>query len=66
MKYKPTVTYEYDKSVSKEEAERRLEKAYDILFKGTIRMMEKSSKPEYILFLKRYPWWRGKGREGPF
>lgn len=56
MKYEPIVTYKYDDSVPKEEAERRVAQAYDILFRETIRMMEKSSKPEHIAFLKKFPY----------
>lgn len=56
MKYEPTVTYKYDDSVPKEEAERRVSAAYDILFKETVKMMEKSSNPAYIAFLKKFPW----------
>jgi hypothetical protein len=56
MKYEPTVTYEYDDSIPKEEAEWKVAQAYDILFKETIKMMEKSSKPEHIAFLKKFPY----------
>jgi|GEM_PF-3580221 len=54
MKGKPRVRYKYDESIPKEEAERRLEKAYDILFEETIKMMEKSSDPADIAFLKSF------------
>ena len=52
MKGKPKIKYKYDNSISKEEAERRLEKAYDILFDEVIKTMEKSSDPNDIAFLK--------------
>ena len=55
MKYKQKIKYKYDNSISKEEAERRLEKAYDFLFEETIKMMEKSSDPHDIAFLKKFP-----------
>jgi hypothetical protein len=56
MKYEPTVTYKCDDSVPKEEAERRVAEAYDILFRETVKMMEKSSNPEDIAFLEKFPW----------
>lgn len=55
MKGKPKIKYKYDDSIPKEEVERRLEKAYDILFEETIKMMEKSSDPDDIAFLKKFP-----------
>ena len=55
MKGKPKIKYKYDNSISKEEAERRLEKAYDILFDEVIKTMEKSSDPHDIAFLKKFP-----------
>ena len=55
MKYKPKIKYKYDNSISKEEAERKLEKAYDFLFEETIKMMEKSSDLNDIAFLKKFP-----------
>lgn len=55
MKSKPKVKYKYDDSIPKEEAERRLEKAYDILFNKVIKTMEKSSDPADIAFLKKFP-----------
>ncbi len=56
MKYKPTIMYQYDESIPKEEAERRLATAYDILFKEVAKMMEKSSNPEDVAFIKKFPW----------
>ena len=55
------VTFIDDESISKEEKEKALSDCYDILFKETVKMMEKSSKLEHIAFLKKYPWWKGKG-----
>ena len=54
MKYKPKVKYKYDDSIPKEEAERRVAKAYDILFEETLKMMEKSSGPADIALLKSF------------
>lgn len=55
MKGKPRIKYKYDDSIPKEEAERRLAKAYDILFDEVIKTMEKSSDPADIAFLKKFP-----------
>jgi hypothetical protein len=54
MKGKPKIKYKYDDSIPKEEAERRVAKAYDILFEETIKIMEKSSDPDDIAFLKNF------------
>jgi hypothetical protein len=54
MKGKPKIKYKYDDSIPKEEAERRVAKAYDILFEETIKIMEKSSDPDDIAFLKKF------------
>jgi hypothetical protein len=54
MKGKPRVKYKYDDSISKEDVERRLEKAYDILFDEVIKTMEKSSDPDDIALLKEF------------
>jgi len=54
MKGKPRVKYKYDDSIPKEEAERRLEKAYDTLFNEIIKTMEKSSDPADIALLKEF------------
>ena len=55
MKDRPRIKYKYNDNISKEEAERRLEKAYDILFEETIKTMEKSSDPADIALLKKFP-----------
>jgi len=52
------VTYIEDESIPIEERRRNLEKAYDIVFKGTMEMMEKSSDPADIAFLKKFPYLR--------
>ena len=56
MKYEPTITYQYDDRIPKEEAERRVSQVYDLIFKETIEMMEKSSDPADIAFLKKFHW----------
>ena len=54
MKYKPELTYQYDGSVSKEEAERNVAKAYDELFKATIEDMKKSPDEATQALLKKF------------
>lgn len=56
------ITFIDDESIPKEEKERALEKCYDILFKEVIKMMEKSSKPEHIAFLKKFPYLREQNK----
>ena len=53
------VVYHYVKPKNEEEAreqQRKVDMAYDMLFKATIAEMEKSSDPANIAFLKKFPY----------
>jgi hypothetical protein len=44
--------------VPKEEMERRWNELYDMIFKETIKMMERSTDPDDKAFLEKHPHWR--------
>ena len=54
MKYEPELTYQYASNVSKEEAERKVAKAYDELFKATIEDMKKSPDEATQALLRKF------------
>ena len=57
MKKLPELKVEFihDDSIPEEEVKRRIDKIYDILFKETIKTMQKSADPADIAFLKKFP-----------
>ena len=48
------ITFIDDESISKEEKEKALEDAYAIIFRETVKRMEKSSDPAIKALLKKF------------
>ena len=59
---KMKIVYHYVKPKNEEEAkeqQRKVDMAYDMLFKATIEEMGKSSDPAHVAFLKKFPYLKG-------
>lgn len=54
------ITFIDPENVSQEEQQKVLGECYDILFKEVIKMMETSSDPAHLAFLKKFPYLKEK------